>query len=247
RPRARGRLRGLLLALSVVLLPLGVGVPAAFAGVGLGVTPTFPSTVSIGQTGIPASLQILNASTPPERSGNLTVNTITLVPVCGTASAVPGTGDCPVASADPGVFVLSPTAVGETGTACAGQTFNVTVIDAATGQVAFTPVGGPVVLTPPGTANSVCRIDFTFDVLKAPPNPASVPGPNSYQTIVLAHVTATSNVTNLPSGDQNGTTPVTITKASPSGTTTATATAPVGGTISDTAHLVAATPPAPAP
>ena len=242
-----GHLRGLLLALFVVLLPLGVGVPAAFAGVGLGVTPTFPSTVAVGQTGVPASLQILNASTPPESTGNLTVNTISLVPVCGTAAAVPGTGDCPVANADPGVFVLSPTAVGEAGTACAGTNFTVTVIDAATGQVSFTPTGGPVVLTPPGTANSVCRIDFSFDVVKAPPHPASIPGPNSYQTIVLAHVTATSNVTNLPSGDQNGTTPVIINKASPSATTTATPTAMVGGTISDTAHLVGATAPAPAP
>ena len=127
------------------------------------------------------------------------------------------------------------------------MTFTIAVSDPATGQVTFTPSGGPVVLTPPGTANSVCRIDFTFDVLTAPPHSVSMPGPNSYQVAVIAHVTATSLVTGQPSNEQNGTTLLTINKATPSATTTATASAPVGGTISDTAHLAGAPAPAPGP
>jgi archaellum component FlaF (FlaF/FlaG flagellin family) len=245
RSAVRG-LRGLLVTLAVMLLPLGVGVPAAFAGLGLGVTPTFPPSVTIGQTGIPASLQIANDSTAAEATGNVTINTIKIVPACGTGTSVAGTGDCPAANADPGVLPLSATGVGEAGTACAGDTFTLTVNDAATGQVTLTP-STTIVLTPPGTPNSICRIDFTLDVLKAPPNPSSIPGPNSYQTITLANVTATSNVTGIPSNDQNGTTPVVINKAAPSGSTTATPAAVVGGVISDTEHLVAASPPGPVP
>jgi hypothetical protein len=249
--RSHGRSRGtvgrsLIGACCLMLASLVVGVPSAFAGLGLGVTPTFPSSETIGQTGIPVSLQILNASTAPESAGNITIDTIQVVPACGTGASVPATGDCPVANADPGVMPTSATGVGEAGTACAGITFTIAVDDPATGEVTFTP-SAPVILTPPATPNSVCRIDFTIDVAKAPANFISRPSPTSYLTDVLAHVTATSNVTGQPSNQQNGTQPVIINEAQPSGSTTATPSAMVGGTISDTAHLVAAVPPGPAP
>jgi hypothetical protein len=152
-PAGQGRraLQGLV-ALVVMVVPFMVDIPSAFAGVGFGVTPTFPANVTVGQTGLPASLQIVNNSTSPENVGNAQLDMITLVPSCG-AFAFTATGDCPnPPDADPGVFQLSSTATGEAGTACAGQTFTVTVIDPATGQVQFVPVGGPVVLGPPGSA-----------------------------------------------------------------------------------------------
>ncbi len=234
-----------LVALIVGVVPFVVTMPAAVAGLGFGVTPTFPSPVTVGETGLPASLQILNAATPPESGGNITLNAITLVPACGTTVAT-ATGDCPLPLADPGVFALSPTAVGEAGTACAGVNFVVTSTDAATGQVTFVPVGGPIVLTPPGTQNSVCRIDFTISVLKAPVHPTGMPGPNSVQTDVIAAVTGTSLVNGVTT-TVPGIQPVTINKAQPAITTTATAAAKVGTPITDTATLAPAAPPGPAP
>ena len=38
--------------------------------------------------------------------------------------------------------------MGRLGTACAGQNVNIDRIDAASGQVTFTPVGGPLVIGP---------------------------------------------------------------------------------------------------
>ncbi|MCA1684153.1 MAG: Ig-like domain repeat protein, partial [Actinobacteria bacterium] len=177
-------------------------------------TPTFPTPVTVGQKGLPASLQIVNAATPPESTGTVTLNLITLVPSCGTDVVGPPTGDCPLANADPGVFTLSSTAVGEAGTACAGITFTVMVIDPATGQVQFIP-SAPVVLTPPGTPNSICRIDFTVDVNKVPSNPQAVLSPTSFQTAVDAFVIGTSNVTGF-TARVPGNQPVIVNKAIPS-------------------------------
>ncbi|MGH3843945.1 MAG: hypothetical protein ACRDS0_21235 [Pseudonocardiaceae bacterium] len=210
-----------------------VGTAVAFAGVSSGVAPTFPSTVTVGQNNVPANLQIVNSSTSPESAGNETIDAITLVPACGTSSAT-ATGNCPVASADPGVFSLSPAATGGAFTACAGQTFTVTIIDPATGQVQFTPSGGPVVLTQPHTPNDVCRIDFTFSVIKEPTQDAGAePG---LQTAQLGFAQGTSAV-NGHVGTGSGSSLVTVTQASPAITTAASAPVAVGGAISDTAAL----------
>ncbi len=243
--RVRRRSLRVVVAVLIGLALVLVTAQEAFAGVGFGVTPTFPSTVTVGQTGLPASVQILNASTPPESAGNVTINAINLVPACGTTTFV-GAGDCPAAQADPGVFALSPTGTGEAGTACAGQTFTIAIIDPATGQVSFTPSGGPVVLTPPATPNSVCRIDFTFSVLKAPTKPAGVSPPNTIQTAQIGFAAGTAAV-NGATGTGSGSSFVTVAKAAPSITTTATTTAKVGTPTTDTAHLAPATPPGPAP
>ena len=73
--RAGGKPRwwavGVLLA--IVAAPFVGLIQPAQAGVGLGVTPTFPSPVTVGDTGLPASLQILNASTPPDNVDPLTI------------------------------------------------------------------------------------------------------------------------------------------------------------------------------
>ncbi|MDQ6615800.1 MAG: VCBS repeat-containing protein [Actinomycetota bacterium] len=234
-----------LVALFVAAVPFVVAIPSAFAGVGFSVSPTFPTSVTVGQSSLPATLQVSNFSTAPENAGNVTVNQINLVPACGT-SASTGAGDCPPASADPGVFQVSATAVGEAGTACAGQTFTVSVVDPATGQVSFTPSGPPVVLTPPGTPSSICRIDFLLSVLKMPTHPAASPAPNTLQTDQIGFAFGTSTLNNNP-GSGSGSSATNVAKAQPGLATTATATARVGSPISDTATLSAANPPGPPP
>jgi hypothetical protein len=167
------------------------------------------------------------------------------VPACGTTGFV-GAGDCPAAQADPGVFQLSPTGLGEAGTACAMQTFNIMTTNPATGQVTFVPTGGAVVLTPPATANSVCRIDFTFSVLRAPTKPASASAPGTVNTAQIGFATGTAAV-NGATGGGTGSSFVTVALARPGIATTATATAALGSPITDTATLSPATPPGPAP
>ncbi|MCA1683925.1 MAG: Ig-like domain repeat protein, partial [Actinobacteria bacterium] len=212
---------------------IAVAGPAS-AGVGFGVTPTFPSNVTVGQTNLPGSLQIVNNATAPDNLNPVVLNTITLVPSCGTPFSS-GAGDCPAGFADPGVFQLSPTAVGEAGTACAGQNFFVTVVDPATGKVAFTPAN-QVVLQPPGTpGGDVCRIQFTFDVLRAPSidSQPAIPG---LQTSQIGFAQGTNVVTNTP-GIGIGSSNVTVALASPTIITQATTPVEVGTPITDTATL----------
>ena len=179
----------------VAVAGFAVAIPVASAAVGVNIIPVFPANVTVGQVGLPAAVQIVNSSTFPESSGNVTLASVNLVPVCGALSIGTLNGDCPLPFADPGVFQLSPTGTGEDGTGCARQSFTITTINPATGQVTFTPIGGPIIVTPPGTNNSICRIDFTFDVLKAPTKPALLSPPNTVATtqIVFASLVAAVN------------------------------------------------------
>ena len=245
RTSRRRRAAQAFVALAVAAVPLVVAVPAAFAGVGLSVTPSFPTNVTVGQTGLPASLQIVNNSTPPDSTANVFFSSILLVPTCGTSVSV-GTGDCPAAQADPGVFKLGTSATGEVGTGCAGILFSIATADAATGQVVFSAGGPPLFLGPPGTPAATCRIDFTFDVLKEPTKSAGVVGPTSLQTAQIGYASGYSSLTGTP-GAGAGSSLVTVSKAQPGITTSATATAKVGSPVSDTATLSAANPPGPAP
>src|SRR5438876_908508 len=82
------------------------------AGVGLGVTPTFPTSVKAGQTGVAASLQIAWGNTSPNDTHGNNVSNITLTPACG---AFVSSADCPSAPADfrdPTIFTLSSSGTG---------------------------------------------------------------------------------------------------------------------------------------
>jgi hypothetical protein len=153
-------------------------VPAtAEAGAGIGFTPTFPHDVTVGARGVPAGIDLSNDSDSGE--GSMTVcalgdcpelgpsgaGSITLVPSCGVFDT---TVSCPPAGADPGVFRISSTPTGRVGSACAGQVFDVTQIDALTGTLRLEPRVGRVVLGPHGAPNDTCNIDFTVDVMKLP-------------------------------------------------------------------------------
>ena len=105
----------------VVVVGGMIGRQPAFAGVGVGVAPTYPAVVTVGDTNVPVGLSIVNTSTVPESGGTLTLSLIRHTPSCGTDAPVP----CPAASADPGVFLIKGPATGMAGSACANMTFTI--------------------------------------------------------------------------------------------------------------------------
>jgi hypothetical protein len=164
------------MALACAWLAVLVPVPAAAqadvvaeASVGL------PTSATVGSTGVPASITLRNGNTGFEEIlTNSVCNAGDLGPLCATPAQgivlVPScthvaASRCTAAGADPGVLAVSPTAVGRSGTACAGMSFTTAVVDPVFGTVRFTPAAGASVLLPQGAA---CRIDFTFNVLRAP-------------------------------------------------------------------------------
>ena len=75
---ANAALTALVVGIGMFVLP-----SSALAGVGMSITPTFPSPVTVGDQDEAASLVIQNSSTPPENAGTLTIFDITLTPSCG--------------------------------------------------------------------------------------------------------------------------------------------------------------------
>ena len=176
----RKRLAALLLTVFTICVGLAAGASPASAAVILGAGPDIPAlggTLTVGQTNVPSSLTITNTSTQNQSDDDIAISLITLIPSCGTTAGTvdaAGTADCPVP--DPEVFRLSPTGTGAAGTACAGTTFQIDLIDMVQGKYRFTP-GAPVVLGDANTGGpqSRCVILFTVDVLSVP-SPDSMPG-----------------------------------------------------------------------
>jgi len=187
------------------MVPFVTAIPAAYAGVGLGVIPNFPSPEAVGATGVPASLTITNLSNGTEATQTVTMGPVTLTPSCGTLTS---NAACTAAAADPGVFLVSATGTGAAGSACAGVTFNVTTINAARGELKFTPTT-TVVLGPatPGGAAATCVINFTFNVVKVPTKDASAAQPG-VQTEQI--VTASGTAADGTPGTGTGTSLVTV-------------------------------------
>jgi hypothetical protein len=227
----------LLAALSCLVLTPAV----AEAGVGASAVPNFPTDVTVGNTGVPASIELRNTDTAPNAGD---INTVcnfgdgapcpagepgfTLIPSCsqlGPFSACLG--------AEPGVFRISDLATGEAGTACAGMVFNVGLLDPANGQVRFTPQGGAHVTLP--ASGSVCRIGFTFTVLRAPTTDQNA-GAAGIQTVQVADNTQFTGaaLTASARGSSFGTT---VHKATPAIATSASGDVTVGGQLTDTATV----------
>jgi hypothetical protein len=220
-------------AASTVLLG---GVSPAWAGVGLLVAPNVPTSLVVGQAGVASTLTITNGSNGTEAGLDVTINTITLVPSCGT-QAISG-ADCPTGSVDPGVLHPSPTGTGQTGTACQGTSFTTSVIDATDGKYEFTP-SAPVVLGPTSGSSATCVIDFSVTVAKVPGRDAdgSTAGLQTDQAVFVA-----GQASDSLAGSASGTNEVTIGPGSASLTTqVAPASVTVGSSFEDTATL---TPPA---
>jgi hypothetical protein len=220
------------------LICMAVLPAAAHAGVGASAAPTFPADVTVGNTGVPATIELRNTDTDANAADTNTVCNfgdgapcpagdpgITLIPSCsrlGAFSACTG--------AEPGVFRVSDTATGESGTACAGMVFNVGLIDPANGQVRFTPQGGAHV-TLPG-AGAFCRIGFTLTVLRAPTADHNAAAPGIQTVQVTDNTQFAGALTASARGSSSGTT---VHKATPSLATSASAEVAVGGQLADTA------------
>jgi len=173
----RNSVRRWLTATFVLAGALTLAPSVAHAGVRAGASITFPTTVTVGQTGLPGSIDLINFNTAPNSGDTNTVcnageasppcsspeRGIVLVASCGQVAA----GSCAGFGADPGVFQVSSTATGRLGTTCGGLSFTTSIIDPTFGTVRFAPQPAGAHVTLPGTL-AQCTIDFTFDVLKSP-------------------------------------------------------------------------------
>src|SRR3954453_19106594 len=134
-----------LVALAVLVL-----VPAsAWADVSANMQVKLPFDATVGQTGLPASITLLNTNSfPNEADTNTVCNAgdaspclvpepgIAVVPSCQQSS---GNGDCAAPGADPGVFALSAPGTGKAATDWAGTTFNIVSAGDSFGTVRFVP------------------------------------------------------------------------------------------------------------
>ncbi|MGH9124725.1 MAG: beta strand repeat-containing protein, partial [Acidimicrobiales bacterium] len=158
----------------------------------LKVTPTFPASVTVGDgldrtTPDPVSITVTN-----EEDTAVQVSQVTLVPACGTTSATPD-GDCPASNADPSVFQVATSGSGAAGTSCVGEGFDITTLDASTGEVQLVDQanGGLINLGAAGTTGTTgdtCTIDFTVAVAQGPTQDAD-PATPGVQTAQLATAT----------------------------------------------------------
>ncbi len=189
----RSKFRHLVAIVVVSSAVVSFAAEVAHAAVGAGASVTFPTIVSVGQTGLPASITLSNFNTSPnDLDTNIVCNAgdaapcpaggqgITLIPSCG--QFVGATCIVP----DAGVFAISATATGRLGTACGSTTFAITVIDPTFGTVRFTPQPpGANVILPPLPS---CTIDFTFSVVRTPTFDQDFPTPAIQTGQVLGHV-----------------------------------------------------------
>jgi len=197
---------------------------SAFGLVSMNMAQTFPATVTLGASNLSGSLLFINTSTAPNNTGNLTVSDIKLTAGCGNSPA-------PCGSPDPGMFSYR-TVIGRAGTAFAGLTFTVSLVDPTTGEVQLVP-NSPTLLGPPGSLSATGAIDFTFNVVRSPTLDADPASPG-VQTYHLARATGTKDglsVTAKPSVR------VTVIKAQPSLAAATPGTILFGGSISNSATL----------
>ena len=222
------------------LICLALTPQLAEAGVGASAVPSFPADVTVGNTGVPASLELRNTDTDANAGDTNTVCNfgdgapcpagdpgITLIPSCAALGAF---SSC--TGAEPGVFRVADLATGEPGTACAGMVFNVGLADPANGQVRFTPQGGAHVTLP--ASGAVCRIGFTFSVLRAPTADQNAGRPGIQTVQVADNTQFTGALTASARGSSTGTT---VHKATPGIATAASGAVTVGGQLTDTATV----------
>lgn len=147
--------------LTAVALVLLTGSPAS-ASIAVNVSSTMPETTFAGDQNGVGSLTFSNQNDVQHQNDSQVVGSIRFSASCGSPFAFSNLCSTP----DPGVFALSPTAIGSGG-ACMGVLFTVSAPN-TNGVVTLTPTVGEIVLSPPGSANDYCRLDFSFDVLKVP-------------------------------------------------------------------------------
>jgi hypothetical protein len=209
----------------------------AWAGIGLSCAPTYPALVTIGDT-VSGTLLITNGSDGDEAGGTVSLSNIRHTPACGNDD-----NPCPslpVDQRDPNVFMVAgmgagiappgPNGAPATATACVGRTFTISLLDAGTGELLFTP-DMTVVLNPQNTPGDGCIIQFSVTVLALPTHDAVPGGP--IMTNQLCRVTGTSNVTQLM-GTASGSGQTTVAEPTPTPTSTPTNTPTSTPTITPT-------------
>jgi len=148
--------------------------------------------VTVGQMGVPVSLTLVNNSSddpggpPVDSNRTMTIDLVAHTPAC---DIVDSTGTCPVGSREPGVFVVVGPGTGTGGSSGCGGMWTISAPNSATGEVMFTPPGGPgtLILGPtsgPGS-DTRCTIVFTVNVMALPANDANPTSPG-IQTVQLA-------------------------------------------------------------
>ncbi len=214
---------------------------AARADPGADAVITTPASVTVGQAGVPASITLSNANTPPDQGTTNVVCNAGAGPPCLAdergielvlACAIQDDLTCATGNADPGVFGASATAIGRSGSACAGMAFAVSVSDPAIGAVRFTPQPAGTAVTLPG-AGSSCVIDFTQRVLRTPTMDARPLEPGIQTRQVVGHTQGVG--ANRAIGSSSNM--VTVLPATASLTTTASGGVAVGGAVTDTANV----------
>ena len=227
---------------ATLLMVTFLAVATAHAGLGVGAAVNFPVQVTVGDAGLPASIQLQNNNTLPDTSGTVCNfgdafpcpagdPGITLIPSCGQIGAFSA---CVPAGADPGVFQVSTSGLGATGTACAGVTFSIDLIDPVFGQLRFTPQppGTHVVLP---TSGSICRVDFSVDVLRTPTvdQNQGAPGPQTVQVVDFSE----SNLVSLSASARGTSIGSTVDLATPTIDTVASPNIAIGGALTDQATV----------
>ena len=228
-----------------LLIVVAVAPGTAHAEVRAATTVAFPSSVVLGERAVPASITLRNANTGPDFSfANLVCNGgdasppcspsergIVHVPSCTTITAQA----CAPGDADPGTFVLAPTGVGRSGSACSGVSFEVVALG-GTAAFVFRPLPSSAYVRLPGSG-SQCVIDFTFDVLNLPSRDADPSMPGEQTAQATSH---TQRAEQLGSGSDTAqaTDVTTVRRAAPSIATLATPDIGIGaGDLSDTATV----------
>ncbi|MCA1693125.1 MAG: hypothetical protein LC733_13390 [Actinobacteria bacterium] len=158
--------------------------PNSSAFIFVPISPSFPPITPVGTT-FPAALGLNNSSTPPESTTFpvLTISDIRLYPSCTTPIT-----DCGAGIAEPGVYALSPTGVGDDGPTCTG----IWMITPNTGNPAtatyyqFIPPGGEGTLQL--ATGETCSVNFTATTLKVPANDA-LPDPVTNPGVQTFHAT----------------------------------------------------------
>jgi hypothetical protein len=221
--------------LSLIALLPGV----AEAGVGASAVPSFPPVVTVGASGLEASIELRNTNTDANAAEINTVcnagdpapcptgaRGIVLIPSCSAQGP-----DAACTRFDPGVFAIAKTATGATGTACANTVFDVTTIEGPSGAVRFTPRAAHVTLPGSGAA---CRIVFTFSVVKAPTVDQD-PGEAGIQTVQVAENAQHNG--QLPAFARGTSVGVTVLRAQPTIRTAASGPVDAGEELTDTATI----------
>jgi hypothetical protein len=172
--------------MAVVLVVAGLVVTAdsAFAALTVRAQPSVPASVTVGQSGVATSLNVVNLNSSADATSGWNVTSLRFAPSCKVSTTTACT------TPDTGVFATSSTGTGRAGTVCAGMVFTFGAPDAS-GIQTITPPPAPIHLGPTGGATASCVIDFTLSVLKLPSdNNAGIDGA---QTDAVGFIGATTD------------------------------------------------------